>query len=210
MTWEGFPINSKCQRVSKKNSKESRLRALKIISEIRKELKEKYKFIHKLVGSATRNTIVKDPDNHYDLDFQLILTHNSKNELDDPTAIKKDFLKAINKFKKLNEKVEDSTTAITLRHRKNNKNVYSIDFVIIKGLNNPSEIIRRNGNNLYTWNQLKDYNSVFNKFNIMTAEQKEDVCNNYIIPRKCKVKKKPASEQISSTEIFIQEINNYT
>ena len=200
-----------CKAVTNKNSEISRKRALAIINTIQKKLKEDYKFSFRLVGSATRNTIVEDKDGQYDLDYQLCLTNNSKGSLV-ANVIKPKFLSAFDKAKNENETIENSTTAITV---KNKVHKYSIDFVIIKLDDNPNSILRKKNNpnnptmNNYFWNQLPKINEAYSKFDDMTETQKKDVCNNYIIPRKCKEKQKPEDSRVSSMRIFVEEVNNY-
>ena len=48
------------KRVTKKESKPIRIFGYNIISELHKALGNKYKFAHRLVGSAKWNTILKD------------------------------------------------------------------------------------------------------------------------------------------------------
>ena len=204
-------IRMKCDSVSKTNSEIARNRAEKLIEDVQKELKKVYRFTYRLVGSANRNTIIKDIDGKYDLDYQLLLTHNSKSSMK-ANDVKPRFLRAYNLFKNGDEIVEDSKTAITIIN-KNHK--YSIDFVVIKTLDNPNLIIRRNNKpndttrNSYDWNKLPKINKAYDKFDKMTSSEKKDVCDNKIIPRKCKEKQKNEHNRISSMRIFIEEVNNY-
>ena len=77
------------------------------------------------------------------MDYQIVLTQNSKGDLD-PTSIKKRFLWAFTSVRNKNEKVEDSTTVITVRCSKDGckfnveTEKFSFDFVII----NPDETCR--------------------------------------------------------------------
>jgi len=200
-----------CQRVSKTNSQISRKRSEKIISDLKTILNDTYKFEFRLVGSAKRNTIVQDRNGWYDLDYQLLLTHNSKESLS-ADVVKPIFLSAFDRVKNRNERVENSTTAITVIDNEHN---YSIDFVILKILKDPSLILRRSNHpvnpsmNRYIWNQLPQVNNAYIKFDEMSDEQKQDICDNYIIPRKCSEKMKDESIRISSLRIFVEEVNNY-
>ena len=207
------------KRVTKKESKPIRMFGYNIISELRKGLGNKYKFNHRVVGSAKWNTILKDKNGWWDIDFQLLLTKNSseykKNELSHPTTIKKDFFNFLkDKYKdNKNYVVQNSTTAITLI---NNTSKFSIDFVIIKLLPNNHEIIRRNnkdgsGKNEFTWNELPKNNEAYQKFKRLIPKQKEDVIENHILLRKIQEKEKDKNNPtlISSSRIFIEEVNNY-
>lgn len=143
--------------VTKKASSEARQRADRIIHDVRKRLEKEYIFFCRPIGSQARRCIVQDKNGKYDLDYQIVLTENSKGKMD-PTSIKKRFLWAFTTVKHDNERVEDSTTVVTVRCSKeegrfNTKTEkFSFDFVIIS----PDETcrIRRNGNNQYTWVQL--------------------------------------------------------
>ena len=99
--------------VTRKASSEARQRADKIIRDVHKKLGKEYKFFCRPIGSQTRRCIVQDKNGKYDLDYQIVLTQNSKGDLD-PTSIKKRFLWAFTSVRNKNEKVEDSTTVITV------------------------------------------------------------------------------------------------
>lgn len=208
--------SKKCKRVTKKNSKKARERSEKLIKEVRKHLKKNYKFDLRLVGSSKRNTIIQVNGKPYDLDYQCILTKNSKKINDSPTVIKNDFYEAFNMKKSRNEKVQNSTTAVTVEHYNNDKLEFSFDFVIIKDKDNPTQIIRRNNKsesphvNEFTWNELPNSREIFKKFNNLNANQKKIVCDR-TIKRKCKEKQKSENDptKISSCKLFHMEVNNY-
>lgn len=201
--------------VSHNESKEARQRATKLIEEVRKHAKIKghYKFNHRLIGSGKRRCIVKDSDGKYDLDYQIILTKNSKQGDSKPTQIKSDFLQAFSDCKNQNEKVENSTTVITVRTSKNqrtfdaSKEKFSFDFVIISI--DESKRIRRNAPNAYTWVQLPSKNSnIYEKFNGLSADDQRLLLEECIIPRVIAEKDKHEADRISSVHIFYEEVNN--
>ena len=207
------------KRVTKKQGSQARNFANKLLKELQKELKIKYKFTTKLVGSAKYNTILKDEDGWFDVDYQIILTKNSKeykkNCLNNSTGIKEDFFNFFNEKYKNNKyfKVENSTTAITLIDYSHK---FSFDFVIIKLYPDNNEIIRRNNKcnstkNEYTWNKLSDLNDAYSIFNDMNSTDKIELIEEYILPRKIKEKKKSNTDQTkrTSVEVFIEEVNNY-
>ncbi len=207
------------ERVTRKMSKSARQYAHKLLEELHAPMKDKYSFITKLVGSGAWNTIVKDDDGWWDLDYQILLTKKSKqfkvNGLSHPTTIKEDFFNYFNeKFKDNNNiVVQNSTTAITII---NKANKYLIDFVIIKLYPDNHNIIRRNNNdksgvNIYTWNDLPKFNEAYNKFNTLDFEQKKDLIENHILPRKVKEKAKKENDptKLSSSQSFVVEVNNY-
>lgn len=141
--------------VTHRESKEARQRAHKLIEEVRKHKKidGHYKFFCKIIGSRKRRCIVKDDNGKYDLDFQIVLTKNSKDGDGDPIQIKKDFLRAFTDLKNKGEKVEDSTTVVTVRCSKGQEcfeaslEKFSFDFVIISI--DEEKRIRRNGPSQY-------------------------------------------------------------
>lgn len=207
------------KRVTKKECKVPKRYAINLLTFLQNELSAKYKFTYRLVGSAAWNTILKDKEGFYDLDYQILLTSNSKeyktNNLTNPTQIKEDFFNCINK-KLINDeniKVENSTTAITVI---NKKGKFSIDFVIIKLFPQNNLVIRRNNKehssiNEYTWNKLPKQNEAYQKFRNLNNMQKIDLIENYILPRKAieKEKDKNDNQKKPSCEIFIEEVNNY-
>ena len=119
--------------------KEARARAQKLIHDVRRHpsIHKHYKFVLRPIGSQSRRCVIKDNNGKYDLDYQIVLTKNSKDGDGDPTAIKKAFLQAFTDCRNNNERVEDSTTVVTVRCSKNqgkfdtSKEKFSFDFVII-------------------------------------------------------------------------------
>lgn len=204
------------RRVTEEESSEARSFAEHVLSVLQDEIRDKYRFQFYLVGSAKYNTVLTDRNGWYDLDYQISLTSNSNNSLRDATQIKSDFFNWFNrKFSgNHNFKVENSTTAITL-YNKSGK--YSIDFVILRLYPEDSEIIRRNNSSYsirtdYTWNQLPSRNrDAYRIFDTMNGNEQRDLIDTYILPRKAKEKMKDPSDPSlkSSTEIFIEEVNNY-
>lgn len=203
------------KRITKKQCQIARNRALKLLQEVRRILKSKYKFADRLVGSGKWGTMIKDENGEYDVDYQILLTRNSKNHDKSPTEIKQDFFKAFISCQKDNETFQNSTTAITLINKSNQP--FHIDFVIIRFFPENKEIIRRNNNietptvNQFTWNQLPKWNLAYSKFQQLSPTQKQDLIEKYIIPAKIKEKKKSENDptKISSAQVFVQEVNNY-
>lgn len=207
------------KRISKKQSSIARQRAVKIISDIQKLLKEKYVFAWRMVGSGAWGTMIEDQNGEYDLDYQLLLTSKSKayidNALSNPTAIKGDFVSAFNKVLKEKEKIENSTTAITLINE--DGKLYHIDFVIIRLYPDNHEVIRCNirketpTRNEYTWNELPGWNDAYEGFRHLSPANKQHLINDIIIPKKAveKAKSENNPTKISSSELFVREVNNY-
>lgn len=207
------------ERVTRKQSSKARQYVHELLDELHHSMKDKYRFTCKLVGSAAWNTILKDEDGMWDLDYQILLTSKSKeykdNGLSNPTNIKLDFFNYFNDLYKDNSNVDvqNSTTAITII---NKANKYSVDLVIIKLYPDNHEIIRRNnkdgsGVNEFTWNELPKFNEAYEKFNNLSPKAKKDLIENHILPRKEKEKAKPENDstKISSSQAFVVEVNNY-
>lgn len=130
--------------------------------------------------------------------------------------IKEDFFNYLNKKYSDRKKydLQNSTTAITFI---NKKAKFSIDFVLIKSLPDNDQIIRRDNTkenptiNRYVWNKLSMNNEAYKKFKRLSPVQKEDLIENYILPRKIIEKQKDPNDPkiISSSRIFKEEVNNY-
>ena len=202
--------------VTHRESKEARQRAHKLIESVRKHKKiyGHYKFFCKIIGSRKRRCIVKDANGKYDLDFQLVLTKNSKDGDSNPTQIKKDFLRAFTDCRNAGEIVEDSTTVVTVRCSKSNEKFdfasekFSFDFVIISI--DETKRIRRNGQEQYTWVELPSKNSyIYDRFNKLTLPQKNELLKEYILPKIKSEKAKSEDQRKASIEIFYEEVNNY-
>ena len=78
------------------------------------------------------------------------------------------------------------------------------------------EIIRRNNKrnssiNEYTWNQLPKFNDAYEKLDKLSPLEKQDLIENYVLPRKVIEKRKNDNvpSKKSSCEVFIEEVNNY-
>ena len=207
------------KRVTKNQSSIARQRANKILREVQNVLKDKYRFSTRLVGSGAWGTMIEDENGEYDLDYQILLTKNSKvykeNELGNPTQIKQDFISAFNKSLNLKEKTENSTTAITLINTDDKP--YHIDFVIIRLYPENHEIIKRNNKsetptiNENTWNELPQWNEAYDYFKNLPVNEKLHLIENIIIPKKQEEKAKPENDptKISSAQLFVREVNNY-
>ncbi len=122
------------------------------------------------------------------MDFQIVLTKKSKKGDDDPTQIKKDFLRAFTDNANQNERVEDSTTVVTVRASKNTgcfddkSEKFSFDFVILS-IDEKSRI-KCNGQNQYTWTPLPTRNSyIYESFRNLTISEQKDVLEEYLLPR---------------------------
>lgn len=209
------------KRITRKQSAIARRRAAAIIKSVRALLKGKYTFADRMVGSGALGTMVEADKGKYDLDYQLLLTINSElynkktGEFPKPTEIKTAFISAFERSLKDNEIIQNSTTAITLINK--DKKPYHIDFVIIKTYPENDQIIRRNNKketyskNEFTWNELPEFNDAYDYFRKLNNTERQHLVNDIIIPKKAKEKAKPENDptKISSSELFIREVNNY-
>ena len=196
--------------VTKRERKVAKARALKIVRDLQEYLLPEYKIDPKLVGSGRYNAVVCD-----DMDYQLILTNNCKCKTFNANVIRKDFLNAFNKIKNENEKVENSTSVITVRVSNNKGNFnakneqFSFDFAIIIENNDGSFITRRDAENHYTWNELPSKNSyIYKKFYSLEYDKQNAIIEK-VINRKIKEKAKSKEKRITSSVIFMEEVNNY-
>ena len=195
---------------------EARNRAHRLVEDVRKHpsIRGHFKFDCRPIGSQKRRCIIKDRNGKYDLDFQIVLTKNSKDSDSNPTAIKKAFLRAFTECRNQNERVEDSTTVVTVRCSKNqgkydtSKEIFSFDFVIISI--DEAKRIRRNGLNKYTWVELPSHNAyIYDLYKKLNSTQQRDLLEKHLIPRIIKEKQKDESIRSPTIDLFYQEVNNY-
>lgn len=195
--------------------REARARANKLIHDVRKHNKihKLYKFNVKLIGSQKRRCVIQDSNGKYDLDYQIVLTLNCKGSFK-PTDIKKAFLCAFTECANKNEKVEDSTTVVTVRCSKSNHKFdaslekFSFDFVIID--HTESKRIRRNGQSQYTWVELPSKNSyIYERFNRLDGNTQRQLLEECVIPKVIEEKKKQENIRKPSIDIFYEGVNNF-
>lgn len=168
----------------------------------------------RIAGSGCWGTMVRDPEGKYDLDYQIIITRNSKDYessvIGDPKKVKDTIRSIFVTLRNKGESFEDSTTAITLLNKKESVH-YSIDFVILTEINGTMCVIRQNKKEIpptYTWNELPShFNESYRYFKGLNAKEKEEIIDK-VVRRKCKEKYHSDSD-ISSSEILIQEINKH-
>lgn len=206
------------KRLTRRKQKSIRNVAHNIINYLHKELKGNYVFTQRIVGSGTLGTMLIDDNGDYDIDYQILLTRNSKHDLSNATKIKNDFYEKLQSYKDKNHKdvkVENSTTAITYKCLSNGQN-FHIDFVIIKTYSENYFIIRRNNKketitkNEFTWNELPKYNDAYKIFKSWNNSKKMQFID-YLIPMKIKEKQKDENDttKISSSKLFIREVHNF-
>lgn len=195
--------------------REARDRANKLINDVKKHHKilGVYKFFIRPIGSQKRRCVIQDSNGKYDLDYQIVLTHNCKGSLE-PTDIKKAFLCAFTECANKNEKVEDSTTVVAVRCSKSNNKFdanlekFSFDFVIID--QTESKRIRRNGKDQYTWVELPSKNTyIYDRFNRLDRNIQRQLLEEFVIPCVIEEKKKHESIRKPTIDIFYEGVNNF-
>ena len=206
MTSKLLPYKSYC---------EARQRAHKLVCDVKKHKKihRIYNFDIKPIGSQKRRCIIQDSNGKYDLDYQIVLRNNCKGSLN-PTDIKKAFLRAFTDCANNNEKVEDSTTVVTVRCSKSNNKFdanlekFSFDFVIIDPTE--SKRIRRNGKDQYTWVELPSKNKyIYDRFNNLDGNVQRHLLEEYVIPRVLEEKRTHESIREPTIDIFYEGVNNF-
>lgn len=142
--------------VSKKEYRPMREEIEEIIKSVQKILKKKNSkltFQFHLVGSAGRHLItrIKDGNAGYDFDYNLVLNPNC----DWPAHVRKDFFKAFQEAIKgtIFNKIEDSTSVITIKQVSKAKIIVGCDFSIV--------FYRYNNSDCYQYAKL---NKVTNKY----------------------------------------------
>ena len=210
-----FNCNMKPLLLPYKSYREARARAIKLINDVRKhdKIHKLYKFNVKLIGSQKRRCVICDNKGKYDLDYQIVLTHKCKGSLL-PTDIKKAFLRAFTDSANKNEKVEDSTTVITVRCSKSggpfdpSLEKFSFDFVIIDPTE--SKRIRRNGKDKYTWVELPSKNTyIYERFNRLDGNTQRQLLEGCVIPIVIKEKNKEENIRKATIDIFYEGVNNF-
>lgn len=201
--------------VSRNERKIANARATKIVRAIQEYLAPEYKINPRLVGSAKYNAVICDDDDIYDMDYQLVLTHNCQCEKYDADVIRKDFFNAFNAIKNKNERVENSTSVITVRVSNNNGKfdvnyeIFSFDFAIIIENNEGAFITRRDADNHYVWNKLPSKNSYIYETYYSLNYSAQKIIIDRVVSRKIKEKAKPNDKRIPSSVIFMEEVNKF-
>ncbi|ULQ58532.1 hypothetical protein K7I13_08085 [Brucepastera parasyntrophica] len=161
-----------------------------------------------------------DKEGHYDVDYQILLTKNSKafkeKKSGSPTEIKNTFRECFKKHGTESEEFENSTTTITLVNKDDKP--YSIDFAILRVNPDYNEIIRRNIKREtssvieFTWNKLDNsHHELYTYFKKCSPEQRKYIIEQIVIPEKFENNKLPDNhpKKRASVEIFRSAIARY-
>ena len=134
-----------------------------IIRDVQNDVRDKFTFQFKIVGSYSRNMITYDPKSNIGFDLDVNIYPNDDDNEYSPKEIKQSLIKAFNKnIKKYGySNVEDSTRVITIKIKdtENSKIIHSVDFAIVHNYEDDEgykcqEYIRFNKKkHSYTWEE---------------------------------------------------------
>lgn len=124
--------------VSKSEYQPFKLEVDEILKSIQRELRENkiLTFQFNLIGSAKRKLItrVKNGNQGFDLDYNIVIQNISDEDYKDPKLLKQKFIDLFDKyFDNSYDYAEDSTSVITVKklNPSRNKILYSVDFAIV-------------------------------------------------------------------------------
>lgn len=139
---------------------------IKILKNVQNEIRDKFTFQYKIVGSYSRNMITYDSKSNIGFDLDVNIYPNDDFNEYSPQEIKTTLIKAFRKYLKKYKysKIENSTRVITIKvnDTKNSKIIHSIDFAIVHDYEDEEgyqcqEYIRFNKkHNSYTWEEQDD------------------------------------------------------
>lgn len=164
----GIIMSHNFQYISKHNEKVSSAynNLIRILKNIQNEVRDKFTFEYRIVGSYSRNMITYDTKSNIGFDLDVNIYPNVDSYEYSPQEIKVTLIKAFRKYlKKYNySKLENSTRVITIKvnDTKNSKIIHSIDFAIVHDYEDEEgyqcqKFIRFNKkHNSYTWEEQDD------------------------------------------------------
>lgn len=179
---------------------------IKRANKIRKTAKDDFSIQFKLVGSSKRNMILRnenDENAHYDYDYQLWIDKNKKDKT--PKEIKEYFLDLFREqFPKPDWKVEDSTSAITIKN-KVDKNDYDVAIIENKKTSKPNLLkhYKENSDDTYTWEEIRDYENHREELKTIKGSQDWDG-----LREKYKSKKEDNKNNTESYLLFIEAVHD--
>lgn len=153
------------QYISKHNEKvvSAYNNLIKILKNVQNEVRDKFTFQYKIVGSYSRNMITYDSKSNIGFDLDVNIYPNDDFNKYSPQEIKTTLIKAFRKYLKKYKysKIENSTRVITIKvnDTKNARIIHSVDFAIVNDYEDEEgyqcqEYIRFNKkHNSYTWEE---------------------------------------------------------
>lgn len=188
---------------------------IKILKNVQNEIRDKFTFQYKIVGSYSRNMITYDSKSNIGFDLDVNIYPNVDSYKYSPQEIKVTLIKAFRKYLKKYKysKIENSTRVITIKvnDTKNARIIHSVDFAIVNDYEDEEgyqcqEYIRFNKkHNSYTWEEQDDgfY---------MLDEKIEWIKDEDLWPelREMYLKRKNSNNDINkkSRSLFAESVNN--
>ena len=136
---------------------------IKMLNNIQNEIKNKFTFKYKIIGSYSRNMITCDSKSNIGFDLDVNIYPNDYFNEYSPQKIKTTLIMAFRKYLKKYKysKIENSTRVITIKvnDTKNSEIIHSVDFAIVNNYENDEgyqcqKYIRFNKKrNSYTWEE---------------------------------------------------------
>lgn len=205
------------QYISKHNEKlvSAYNNLIKILKNVQNEVRDKFTFQYKTVGSYSRNMITYDSKSNIGFDLDVNIYPNDDFNKYSPQEIKTTLIKAFRKYLKKYKysKIENSTRVITIKvnDTKNARIIHSVDFAIVNDYEDEEgyqcqEYIRFNKkHNSYTW---EEQDGGF----YMLDEKIEWIKDEDLWPelREMYLKRKNSNNDINkkSRSLFAESVNN--
>ena len=143
--------------VSKETLKPFKNEIDELIRLVQNDIRDKFTFQYKFIGSVARNMVTHDPKSNIGFDFDINLIINDENEYYSAKEIKQILICSFNKIAHQfgYDNCEDSTRVFTIKVKDthNSKILHSCDFAIVHDYgNDEQEYIRFNKKqNSYSW-----------------------------------------------------------
>ena len=157
--------------VSKIETKEYKNEFNQLFKKIKANFILDFSLVYRLVGSSKRNLVIRHNNKGFDLDYQIIITkYKESSNLKKPTDIKNAFFDFIQSKKSNKYKLENSTSAITLKKIVGNEIEVGFDIVIVEEIKSYCKILKRNSDNsTYSFILLKEYADFKNNIRLIKS-----------------------------------------
>ena len=148
--------------VSKNKIAPKKRQLIELIGLVQKEIRGKFTFQYKFVGSVERNMVTYDVQSNIGFDFDVNIMVNDNDEEYSAEKIKHILMKAFDKFAKKYhyDFCEDSTRVFTIKvkDKHNSRILYSCDFAIVNnyGVCQQQYIRFNKKSKTYTWEEQPD------------------------------------------------------
>lgn len=143
--------------VPKSETKPVKEKIICLLTDVQNDIRKKFTFTYKFIGSCRRNMITCDPKSNIGFDFDVNIYPNAPNEDFQPDEIRIILQKSINKYCRNYgfNPVQDKTIVMTIKsiNHITNKILHSCDFAIVFDFKDGrQQYIRHNkSTNKYTW-----------------------------------------------------------